>query len=62
MSCLLAPHSGPISLGLNTSLGPRSPQGRPMEKRVVFSQSVLPYLLVAPQIAITLIFFMWTAR
>ena len=28
-----------------------------MEKRVVFNHKVLPYLLVAPQLAITLIFF-----
>jgi sn-glycerol 3-phosphate transport system permease protein len=28
-----------------------------MEKRVVFSQKLLPYLLLAPQLAITLIFF-----
>src|SRR5690554_3138733 len=28
-----------------------------MEKRVVFSHKLLPYLLVAPQLAITLIFF-----
>ena len=32
-----------------------------MEKRVSFRQSILPYLLVAPQIVITLIFFMWPA-
>lgn len=32
-----------------------------MEKRVVFGKSALPYLLVAPQIAITLIFFIWPA-
>src|SRR3546814_5859095 len=32
-----------------------------MEKRVVFNNRVLPYLLVAPQIAITLIFFIWPA-
>ena len=32
-----------------------------MEKRVVFGHPVLPFLLVAPQIAITLIFFMWPA-
>ncbi len=32
-----------------------------MEKRVVFRSRVLPYLLVAPQIAITLIFFIWPA-
>jgi sn-glycerol 3-phosphate transport system permease protein len=32
-----------------------------MEKRVVFRHPVLPFLLVAPQIAITLIFFMWPA-
>ena len=32
-----------------------------MEKRVVFRNPVLPYLLLAPQIAITLIFFIWPA-
>jgi len=32
-----------------------------MEKRVVFRSAWLPYLLVAPQIAITLIFFFWPA-
>jgi sn-glycerol 3-phosphate transport system permease protein len=32
-----------------------------MEKRVVFRSSWLPYLLVAPQIAITLVFFFWPA-
>ncbi|MCW5749500.1 MAG: sn-glycerol-3-phosphate ABC transporter permease UgpA [Alphaproteobacteria bacterium] len=32
-----------------------------MQKRVVFNNFWLPYLLVAPQIAITLIFFMWPA-
>lgn len=32
-----------------------------MEKRVVFRSSWLPYLLVAPQIAITVIFFFWPA-
>jgi sn-glycerol 3-phosphate transport system permease protein len=32
-----------------------------MEKRVVFRNRVLPYLLVAPQIAITLVFFIWPA-
>jgi len=32
-----------------------------MEKRVLFGRSALPYLLVAPQIAVTLIFFMWPA-
>ncbi|NOD64253.1 MULTISPECIES: sn-glycerol-3-phosphate ABC transporter permease UgpA [unclassified Ruegeria] len=30
-----------------------------MQKRVVFRSKLLPYLLVAPQIAITLIFFFW---
>ena len=33
----------------------------PVEKRVVFNNKVLPYLLVAPQIIITLIFFIWPA-
>ncbi|HWD16101.1 MAG TPA: glycerol-3-phosphate transporter permease, partial [Casimicrobiaceae bacterium] len=32
-----------------------------MEKRVVFHSPWLPYALVAPQLAITLIFFFWPA-
>jgi sn-glycerol 3-phosphate transport system permease protein len=32
-----------------------------MEKRVVFKSTWLPYVLVAPQIAITVIFFFWPA-
>ncbi len=32
-----------------------------MEKRVIFRSRVLPYVLVAPQIAVTLIFFIWPA-
>ena len=32
-----------------------------MEKRVVFRSRLLPYVLVAPQIAVTLVFFMWPA-
>ena len=32
-----------------------------MEKRVVFKSSWLPYVLVAPQIAVTVIFFFWPA-
>jgi sn-glycerol 3-phosphate transport system permease protein len=32
-----------------------------MEKRVVFNQKVLPYLLLAPQVAVTLVFFIWPA-
>ena len=32
-----------------------------MEKRVVFKDPVLPYLLLAPQIIITLVFFIWPA-
>lgn len=32
-----------------------------MEKRVVFKNRLLPYLLVAPQIVITLVFFIWPA-
>ena len=32
-----------------------------MEKRVVFNNPVLPYLLLAPQIAVTLVFFIWPA-
>jgi sn-glycerol 3-phosphate transport system permease protein len=32
-----------------------------MEKRVVFRSRWLPYLLVAPQIAVTVVFFFWPA-
>ena len=32
-----------------------------MEKRVVFTSRWLPYALVAPQIAVTLVFFFWPA-
>ena len=32
-----------------------------MEKRVVFRNNVLPYILVTPQILITLVFFIWPA-
>ena len=32
-----------------------------MHKRVVFRNRVLPYLLVAPQMVITLVFFIWPA-
>ena len=32
-----------------------------MEKRVVFKNKILPYFLVAPQIFITLVFFIWPA-
>ncbi len=32
-----------------------------MDKRVVFKHKFLPYLLVAPQIIITLVFFIWPA-
>ena len=32
-----------------------------MLKRVHFQPSVLPYLLVAPQVAVTLVFFIWPA-
>ncbi len=32
-----------------------------MEKRVVFKSAWLPYALVAPQIAITIVFFFWPA-
>jgi sn-glycerol 3-phosphate transport system permease protein len=32
-----------------------------MQKRVLFRHRLLPYLLVAPQIAITLVFFIWPA-
>jgi len=32
-----------------------------MERRVVFNNRLLPYLLVAPQLVITLVFFIWPA-
>ncbi len=32
-----------------------------MQRRVVFRGTLLPYLLVAPQLAITLVFFFWPA-
>ena len=32
-----------------------------MEKRVRFDSKLLPYLLIAPQLAITLVFFFWPA-
>ena len=32
-----------------------------MERKVVYPQKLLPYLLLAPQIAITLVFFFWPA-
>ncbi len=32
-----------------------------MEKRALFSNKLLPYLLLLPQLAITLIFFYWPA-
>ncbi len=32
-----------------------------MKKRIVFNHRVLPYLLLAPQILITLVFFIWPA-
>ncbi|HSE94325.1 MAG TPA: glycerol-3-phosphate transporter permease, partial [Methylomirabilota bacterium] len=32
-----------------------------MQKRVVFQQRALAYLLVAPQLLITLVFFIWPA-
>ena len=32
-----------------------------MEKRVVFRSAWLPYALIAPQIIVTLVFFVWPA-
>ena len=32
-----------------------------MDRRVIFPNKLLPYLLVAPQLAVTLIFFFWPA-
>src|SRR5919109_932649 len=34
---------------------------KPVEKRVVFRSAWLPYALLAPQIAVTLVFFFWPA-
>jgi len=41
--------------------GPRFALENKMEKRVVFNNKVLPYLLLAPQIIVTLVFFIWPA-
>jgi hypothetical protein len=45
------------------SVGPRFlfAIGRGMEKRVLFRSAWLPYVLLAPQIAITIVFFFWPA-
>ena len=32
-----------------------------MQRRVVFDGKVLPYLLVAPQLLVTIVFFFWPA-
>ena len=32
-----------------------------MQKRAIFSSRLLPYLLLAPQVAVTLVFFYWPA-
>ena len=32
-----------------------------MRRRVIFPNKVLPYLLLAPQLAITVVFFFWPA-
>lgn len=32
-----------------------------MRRRVIFPNKVLPYLLLAPQVAVTLVFFLWPA-
>ncbi|MFD1624022.1 sn-glycerol-3-phosphate ABC transporter permease UgpA [Azospirillum griseum] len=32
-----------------------------MQRRVIFDNKLLPYLLLAPQVAVTLIFFIWPA-
>lgn len=32
-----------------------------MERRVIFSNKLLPYFLLAPQLAVTLVFFFWPA-
>ena len=32
-----------------------------MQRRVIFNEKLLPYLLLAPQLAVTLIFFFWPA-
>ena len=45
---------------LPRSGGEGAERGRPpMEKRVIFNDRLLPYLLVAPQMIITLVFFFW---
>ncbi len=32
-----------------------------MQRRAIFGNRLLPYMLVAPQLAITLVFFFWPA-
>ena len=32
-----------------------------MQRRVIFNEKLLPYLLLAPQLAVTLVFFFWPA-
>lgn len=32
-----------------------------MQRRVIFNDKLLPYLLLAPQLAVTLVFFFWPA-
>jgi sn-glycerol 3-phosphate transport system permease protein len=41
--------------------GPTCPRSAPLEKRAFFRSRWLPYALVAPQLAITIIFFFWPA-
>ena len=43
------------------SPGQHNPRTARMQKRVIFRHKWLPYLLVAPQILITIVFFFWPA-
>src|SRR6266480_7962065 len=44
-----------------TREGGEAPYHPGMEKRVVFRSAWLPYALLAPQIAVTIVFFFWPA-
>ena len=58
--------SSPLALGTSPVCTGEAPDGRrgkaarrAMEKRVTFNERLLPYLLVAPQMIVTLVFFFW---
>jgi sn-glycerol 3-phosphate transport system permease protein len=51
----------PVSLGARWRAFRARTRAPALEKRVVFKSAWLPYALVAPQLAITLVFFIWPA-